>query len=81
MGEGLGGGDAAQLVGDRLMQAVAATRSCWPPSIFHDQPGLVAHKIGNLATDLHLAAELVSLYLMRAQHLPEPPFRFGHALA
>ena len=33
MGKGLGGGDAAQLVGDRLMHAVAATRSCWPPSI------------------------------------------------
>ena len=32
-GGGLGGGDAALLAGDRLMHAVAATRSCWPPSI------------------------------------------------
>jgi hypothetical protein len=48
---------------------------------FHDQPGLVAHKIGNVAADRHLAAELVPRHLMRAQDLPEPPFRLGHALA
>ena len=45
---------------------------------FNDQPGLVAYKVGNIAADRHLAAELVSLHLMRTQYLPEPLFRLGH---
>jgi hypothetical protein len=48
---------------------------------FHDQPGLVADKVGNVAADRHLAAEPVARHLMRAQHLPDPPFRHGHVLA
>ena len=87
--QGLGGGDAAQLVGDRLMDPVEicqdlvvlkprdATAFVLQETTslgfqrrraillagvnFHDQPRLVAHKIGNGATDRHLAAELVSL--------------------
>src|SRR5205823_13112558 len=45
-----------------------------------DQPGLVADKIGNVVADRHLAAELVPLHLLRAQYLPDSPFRLGHAL-
>jgi hypothetical protein len=47
---------------------------------FHDQPGLVAHEIGNVAADWYLAAEPVPVHLMRAQDLPDPPFRVGHVL-
>ena len=39
----------------------------------HDQPCVVAHKIGKIAAELHLATELVSLRLTRAQGSPEPP--------
>jgi hypothetical protein len=39
----------------------------------HDQPCVVAHKIGKIAAELHLATELVSLRLTRAQDSPEPP--------
>jgi len=109
MGEGLGGGDAAQLAGDRLMDAGGICQDLRVPKSqnpialvlqettslgfprrraivlaavdFQDQPGLVAYKVSNVTTDRHLAAELVPLYLMRAQCLPEPPFRLGHALA
>src|SRR5215831_15870280 len=34
---------------------------------FHDQPSLVANKIGNVAADRHLAAELVPFHLARAR--------------
>src|SRR6266478_174046 len=82
MGEGLGGGDAAQLLGDRLMDAVEICQDFVVPKPqkaialvlqepaslglprrraivlaavdFHDQSGLVAHKIGNVAADRHL---------------------------
>ena len=47
---------------------------------FHDQPGLVARKVDNVAADRHLAAELVPVHLMRTQYPPDPPFRLGHAL-
>src|SRR5260370_21341146 len=40
---------------------------------FHDQPGLVAHKIGDVAADRRLTAELVSLPSVRAHYLPESP--------
>jgi hypothetical protein len=79
MGEGLGGGDTAQLTDDRLMDAVEVYQDLVVPkpqkaiafvlqepisfsllrrrSIvlaavdFHDQPGLVAYKIGNVAAN------------------------------
>jgi len=85
----LGGGDAAQLAGDHLMDPVEICQDLVVPKPqdaiafvlqettslgfqrrramllaavdFHDQLRLVAHKIGNGATDRHLAAELVSL--------------------
>ena len=62
MGEGLGGGGAAGLAGDRV------GRRRFPRST-----GVVAHKIGKIAAELHLATELVSLRLTRAQGSPEPP--------
>jgi len=45
---------------------------------FHDHPGLVAYEVANVAADRHLASELVSLHLLRAQCLPDPPLRIGH---
>jgi hypothetical protein len=85
----LGGGDAAQLAGDHLMDPVEIFQDLVVPKPqdaiafvlqettslgfqrgraillagvnFHDQLRLVAYKIGNRATDRHLAAELVSL--------------------
>src|SRR5215472_9515867 len=47
---------------------------------FHDQPSLVANKIGNVAADRHLAAELVPFHLARAQYLPDPLLGLGHSL-
>jgi hypothetical protein len=47
---------------------------------FHDQAGLVAHKVGDLAADRHLAAELATPHSMQAQYLPDPLFRLGHVL-
>jgi hypothetical protein len=106
--KGLGGGDAAHLVSDRVMDAVEICQDLVVPEPqdaiafvlqeptslglprrrvivltavdFHDQPGLVAHKISNVAADRQLAAELLSLHLMRAHDLPDPPFRFAHVL-
>jgi hypothetical protein len=111
MGEGLGGGDAAQLLGDRLMDAVEICQDfvvpkpqnaialvtqvpaslglprrraiVLAPVDFHDQaspPGTQsrAHKIGNVAADRHLAAELVPRHLMGAQDLPDTPLRLRH---
>ena len=108
MGEGLGGGEAAQLLRDRLMDAIdicqdfvvpkpqnAISLALQEPTSlglpgrravvlaavdFHDQPGLVAHKIGNVAADRHLAAELIPCHSMGAQYLPDPPLRLGHVL-
>ena len=108
MGEGLGGGDAAQLLGDCLMDAVEICQDLVVPKPqdaislvlqeptslglpgrraivlaavdFHDQPSLVAHKIGNVAADRDLAAELVPRHSMGAQYLPGPPLRLGHVL-
>jgi hypothetical protein len=48
---------------------------------FHDQPGLVADEIGNLATDRYLATELEPVDLTQAQYLSEFPFRLSHILA
>jgi hypothetical protein len=44
----------------------------------HDQPGLVAHKLDNIAADWCLAAELATSHSMQAQYLPDPPFCLGH---
>jgi hypothetical protein len=106
MGEGLGGGDAAQLIGDRLVDTVEICQDLVVPKPqnaitlvlqelgsrafparratvlatidFHDQPGLVAHKVRNVAAERHLAAELVAFDSMRAQYLPDSAFRLGH---
>jgi hypothetical protein len=108
MGEGLGGGDATQFLGDRRMDAVEVRQDFVVPKPqnamalvlpeptslglprrqaivlaavdFHDQPSLVAHKIGNVAADRHLAAELVPRHSMGAQHMPDPPLRLRHVL-
>src|SRR5438874_12471636 len=96
MGEGLGGGDAAQLLGVLLMDAVEICqdfvvpkpqnaialglqeppspglprRAVVPAAVdFHDQPSPActqsrAHKIGNVAADQHLAAELAPRHSM-----------------
>jgi hypothetical protein len=48
---------------------------------FEDQPGLVAHEIGDVAAQRYLAPELVPLRLMRAQYSPDPPFRVSHVLS
>jgi hypothetical protein len=48
---------------------------------FYDQPGLVAHKVGNVAADRHLAAELAPLTCRERHILPRLPFRLGHVLA
>jgi hypothetical protein len=45
---------------------------------FHDEPGFVTQKIGNVAADRHLPAKLVPPHLMRSQYSPDAPFRFGH---
>ena len=113
MGEGLGGGEAAQLLSDRLMDVVDICQDFVipkpqnaislvlqePTSLglpgrravvlaavdFHDQPSPPrtqnrAHKIGNVAADRYLAAELVPRHSMGAQYLPDPPLRLGHVL-
>ena len=46
---------------------------------FHNQPGVVANKIANIAADRHLA-ELVPFYLTRAQYSPDTLLGLGHAL-
>src|SRR4029077_237959 len=55
---GFGWCDAAQLVGSlgfpRRQGIVLAAVD------FHDQAGLVAHKVGDVAADRHLAAELAT---------------------
>jgi hypothetical protein len=51
-----------------------------PAVDFHDQPDLVARKVGNVVADRYLAAELVPLYLLRAQYLPDPLFRLSRVL-
>jgi len=40
----------------------------------------VAHKVGNVAANRHLAAELEAIHPMGAQYLPDLSFRGGHVL-
>ena len=106
MGEGLGGGDAAQLLGDYRMNTVEICQHLVVPEPqnaialvlekraslglarrraivltavdFHNQPGIVAYEIGDVAANGYLAPEFVSVHLLRAQYQPDAPFRFGH---
>jgi len=43
-----------------------------------DQRRLVAHEIGDVAANRHLAAEFEPLHLLRAQDLPNLSFCVGH---
>jgi hypothetical protein len=67
--------------GTLLVRPPAATSDRFGRRRFPRSTGLVAHKIGNVATDRHLAAELAPLYLVRAKYSPEPPFGLGHVLS
>ena len=66
---------------ERSSRGFAARRAVVLAAVdFHYQPGLVAHKIGNVGADWHLATEFVPLHLMRAQYLPHAALRLGHVL-
>jgi hypothetical protein len=110
MGEGLGRGEAAQFLSDRLVDAVdicqdfvipkpqnaislvlqeptspGATsgrvgRRRFPRSTEPPRTQSRAHKIGNVAADRYLAAELVPRHSVGAQYLPDRPLRLGHVL-
>src|SRR5882724_11737947 len=96
MGEGLDGSDAAELLGDRPMDAVEVCQYLVAPQnamafVFQEPNSLGLRRrraIVLAAVDFHdepglvahLAAELAPLHLMRARDSPDPPFRVGHVL-